>query len=1220
MPTTIFSQEVLRALALGSFPQSDAEKRKSAALVRSALRCRKWRYLSAAQLAMIGETRSVTVNVEGHVIRISKLAPYLHDLLGDVTKKQSRVIAQALKRGIDRKWADSTVARIISDKADIDPDRAKVIARTEMRRAKADISLGKKRDSAKVVFTLGNEDACPICRALEGKVFTVRKAAGVIPVHPNCILPGNEVECPDLVAAAKSFYHGPAVKITLLGGRVLTVTENHPILTPSGFLAAKHLRKGSQVLDASNSEGITKAINPDYHTGPTAIEEVFEALRMTGGVSSTSMPVASEDFHGDARFFDGEVDVVHANSLLGRYSESFFLKRVNKELFGSIGTSGTLNSDSSLCELCQRALTPANSVMGSVDQCLTAISADPSHSDLTSGGHTSDSYPHPQETGLQSRPRHTQRSSYFVERFAPFVTTTSVVKVERFSYQGHVYDLQADVFELYICNGVIVKNCYCFWSDAAKGTKVTRNGSVAPTTNNFRDSLLRFSALNQFCATGEGGGIDPTCSGGGTGGASPRPSIGTKFSIGGVEHEVSGYGDTRRTGPNKGRDPVLLKDAEGNRIVRYADELGGTAPEPIKATPDEVGKPGGKGTKSKTPKEVPQSGKTKFNYDDTLPEFLSAKTRDKMLASGELQYTEAKARAGDIESWHQDWYAEGIHPSDATLKNLKKTLPQETVTLYRGHPRGAEHSELESWTTDENYARDFAGDFSSRDLIRREVHPSEIVSDMSKINPDDTEVVVASGAYAKRMAKLRGDVLVSGSPVKVIQSKPTTNQFCATGEGGGIDPTCSPKTAQTSAGESVSVDSKVSPKRVKAILESAEAVPVTDEMVVKTESVEDDDYAAIEDAMNDQERYELDQYLEEKRDEYVRDAVDSSDLPEFDEQDWARQNDYARDDIRDRFLEDLDSWTDDSWEEGGDFADGPTKEKLREIVDEWYQDSNEHGGDAIDGLRSELEKGGAHRDHLQFLTDLRTAYDKEREKAEESWFNDHRSEAGELARDNYDNSDDRHKYLRRFHKDNPERFSGENTNPRDKWLVDKDKDRSLFFDTKAGETYEIWDQSRSAPELGIKWREIGFNDSSGSFDVTGKGSAVEVIGKASSSIVALLKAEQYDIASFTAAEKSRQKLYDRLTKTISSVLPEYAALAKSSESGPKRYVVVKKSKLEETKKLLESQPGKVEVISNAQPKTDPGFIGGKWELVTAELREEWFTEAGWADEVGTDGK
>lgn len=157
--------------------QTPEQRAKSAAVMRSALRCRKGRYRSAAQFGMAGNASPVVV---------SKLAPYLHDLLGDVTKEQSRVISQAIKRGIDRKWADSTVARLLVSKADLDPDRAKVVARTEMSRARSDIALGKKRDSAKVVFVLGDEDACPICRALEGTVRTVRKAQGVIPVHPAC--------------------------------------------------------------------------------------------------------------------------------------------------------------------------------------------------------------------------------------------------------------------------------------------------------------------------------------------------------------------------------------------------------------------------------------------------------------------------------------------------------------------------------------------------------------------------------------------------------------------------------------------------------------------------------------------------------------------------------------------------------------------------------------------------------------------------------------------------------------------------------------------------------------------------------------------------------------------------------------------------------------------------------------------------------------------------
>ena len=52
--------------------------------------------------------------------------------------------------------------------------------------------------------------------------------------------------------------------------------------------------------------------------------------------------------------------------------------------------------------------------------------------------------------------------SQFVKRFSIFISTTKVISVKQFFYSGHVYDLQADVFQLYIANGVIVKNCLCY--------------------------------------------------------------------------------------------------------------------------------------------------------------------------------------------------------------------------------------------------------------------------------------------------------------------------------------------------------------------------------------------------------------------------------------------------------------------------------------------------------------------------------------------------------------------------------------------------------------------------------------------------------------------------------------------------------------------------------------------------------------------------------------
>ena len=61
----------------------------------------------------------------------------------------------------------------------------------------------------------------------------------------------------------------------------------------------------------------------------------------------------------------------------------------------------------------------------------------------------------------EGRPTHTDLGSEFLLRFASEITLDEVVEYRLFDLSGHVYDLQSDDYELYICNGVIVKNCRC---------------------------------------------------------------------------------------------------------------------------------------------------------------------------------------------------------------------------------------------------------------------------------------------------------------------------------------------------------------------------------------------------------------------------------------------------------------------------------------------------------------------------------------------------------------------------------------------------------------------------------------------------------------------------------------------------------------------------------------------------------------------------------------
>ena len=57
--------------------------------------------------------------------------------------------------------------------------------------------------------------------------------------HPSCILPGQLASSGRLNSIMQSFYEGVVIEFTTEGGHKLSVTENHPILTPSGFKLAK---------------------------------------------------------------------------------------------------------------------------------------------------------------------------------------------------------------------------------------------------------------------------------------------------------------------------------------------------------------------------------------------------------------------------------------------------------------------------------------------------------------------------------------------------------------------------------------------------------------------------------------------------------------------------------------------------------------------------------------------------------------------------------------------------------------------------------------------------------------------------------------------------------------------------------------------------------------------------------------------------------------------
>lgn len=97
------------------------------------------------------------------------------------------------------------------------------------------------------------------------------------------------------------------------------------------------------------------------------------------------------------------------------------------------------------------------------------------------------------------------------------------------------------------------------------------------------------------------------------------------------------------------------------------------------------------------------------------------------------------------------------------------------------------------------------------------------------------------------------------------------------------------------------------------------------------------------------------------------------------------------------------------------------------------------------------------------------------------------------------------------------------------------------------------------------------------FDITGSGGAHEVFSNVLAAIVAYVKKEDPSIITFSASEPSRRRLYDRMVKTVSKIMPQYAAIYSESE-GYRKYVVIERDMKDEAIRWLEEKTGETPTI------------------------------------------
>jgi hypothetical protein len=292
--------------------------------------------------------------------------------------------------------------------------------------------------------------------------------AGQVTCRGNAVLPGNIVDATLIELASRMHYSGPAFKLTTQAGIEVTVTANHPVLTPQGWMKAKFLRKGDYVVNSTGSQAPMVIVDNDHEDVPAFVEKVWDALAMVSGIYGSPLsPIVPHDFHGDGRFMDGNVEIVLPYSQLWRQFDSRSLQAVDDgPLRRRLLAASALTADGAVVEIDRPALAAANGLV---------IRGQLMRSGF--GGHLTPlqlfSFTSPTKVDSLSFERvgdsptaHAQILRQLQHTFARVVTLDQLVDVVQFQYSGHVYDLQTDV-GYYLANsvsqrhGMVLSNCRC---------------------------------------------------------------------------------------------------------------------------------------------------------------------------------------------------------------------------------------------------------------------------------------------------------------------------------------------------------------------------------------------------------------------------------------------------------------------------------------------------------------------------------------------------------------------------------------------------------------------------------------------------------------------------------------------------------------------------------------------------------------------------------------
>jgi hypothetical protein len=130
------------------------------------------------------------------------------------------------------------------------------------------------------------------------------------PLHWNCVLPDTNVSPIGLISyITKRPFDGQVITFRTSRNKVFTVTPNHPVMTDRGFVYAKFIKQGDNVVSSLIADTAIPA--RDNYEMKSSIEDTFDSILTSGKMIACPMPHSTEDFHGDVS--EHEVGIILIN-------------------------------------------------------------------------------------------------------------------------------------------------------------------------------------------------------------------------------------------------------------------------------------------------------------------------------------------------------------------------------------------------------------------------------------------------------------------------------------------------------------------------------------------------------------------------------------------------------------------------------------------------------------------------------------------------------------------------------------------------------------------------------------------------------------------------------------------------------------------------------------------------------------------------------------------